>query len=261
MPDITRIASSLLEKLPLAVMMADVSGQVIYANACASRLTGYDPADREEKWLGRLFPEPMRPTGTPAAWDAHIAPPGAACGATRNGSSATLRRRDGLGLPVRLWREGVDWDGVPYELITFQDRTEEEQAREDGAISALIMQATDRGILVFDPQYRITHANRAVASLLGMTVDALRHAPSARCCPARKAISGPCASSAGSFPSARVSSWTCTPVARRARICGCAARLPRILAMMAPWRTLSSSCTTLPMTGSYVTCSAMWWKR
>ncbi|WP_415551434.1 EAL domain-containing protein [Komagataeibacter rhaeticus] len=177
MPDITRIASSLLEKLPLAVMMADVSGQVIYANACASRLTGYDPADREEKWLGRLFPEPMRPTGTPAAWDAHIAPPGAACGATRNGSSATLRRRDGLGLPVRLWREGVDWDGVPYELITFQDRTEEEQAREDGAISALIMQATDRGILVLDPQYRITHANRAVASLLGMTVDALRHAP------------------------------------------------------------------------------------
>nr|WP_231850304.1 EAL domain-containing protein [Komagataeibacter medellinensis] len=176
MTDITRIASSLLEKLPLAVMMADVSGRVVYANRQAIILTGHDPANQEEIWLGRLFPEQMQHANTPAAWEGTPPPPGPS-GITRQESCATLRRRDGLGLPVRLWRESVDWDGTLHELIALQDRTQEEQAREDAAISALIMQATDRGILLLDPQYRITHANRAVTSLLGMQPDALRNAP------------------------------------------------------------------------------------
>ncbi|WP_232272630.1 PAS domain-containing protein [Komagataeibacter europaeus] len=165
MPDITRISSPLLEKLPMAVMMADVSGRIVYGNPRACVLTGYSATDLAETRLGRLFPD--------RAVDATAT---LAMPTTQDGCT-TLRRKDGLGMPVRLYRESISWDGGLYELVALLDRTEEEQTREDAEISALIVQATDRGILVLDPQYRITHANRALTDLLGMEPAALHDAP------------------------------------------------------------------------------------
>ncbi|WP_048852503.1 EAL domain-containing protein [Komagataeibacter europaeus] len=167
MPDITRISSPLLEKLPMAVMMADVSGRIVfvYGNPRACALTGYNATDLAETRLGRLFPD--------RAVDATAT---LAMPTTQDGCT-TLRRKNGLGMPVRLYRESISWDGGLYELVALLDRTEEEQTREDAEISALIVQATDRGILVLDPQCRITHTNRALTDLLGMEPAALHDAP------------------------------------------------------------------------------------
>lgn len=171
MPDITQISSPLLEKLPMAVMMADVSGRIVYGNPRACAMTGYTATDLAQTRLGRLFPDTA--VDVTAALDA----PATQDRATTQDGCATLRRRDGLGMPVRLYRESISWDDGLYELVALLDRTEEEQAREDAEISALIVQATDRGILVLDPQYRITHANRAMTDLLGVEPAALHDAP------------------------------------------------------------------------------------
>ena len=172
MPDITQISSPLLEKLPLALMMADRAGHVLYGNARACAMTGYSAAELAATRLGRLFTtQGMLPTvdaATTQALPEHEATP--SC-------TTTLRRRDGLGLPVRLYRENLEWDGVPYELIALHDRTHEELMREQAEISAMIVQATDRGIVVLDAQYRITHANAAIATMLGVERDALHGAP------------------------------------------------------------------------------------
>ncbi len=171
MPDITQISSPLLEKLPMAVMMADVSGRVVYGNPRACDLTGYTPTDLAETRLGRLFPDQTVDVTTP------LDPSPSQDRTTADDGTTTLRRRDGLGVPVRLYRDSISWDGALYELVALLDLTEEEQARENAEISALIVQATDRGILVLDPQYRITHANRAITDLMGMEPAALHDAP------------------------------------------------------------------------------------
>ncbi len=174
MPDITQISSPLLEKLPLALMMADSAGHVLYGNARACAMTGYSATELAATRLGRLFTQCLLP-GADAA--ATLALPASAERGPTPSHCTTLRRRDGLGLPVRLYRENLEWDGVPYELIALHDRTHEELAREQAEISAMIVQATDRGIVVLDAQYRITHANAAIATMLGVERDALHGAP------------------------------------------------------------------------------------
>ena len=160
MSDISQMSSPLLEKLSLAVMIADGSGRIVYSNSPAREMTGHDESEMADTRLGRLFPDLSHacdPMPTEGARKCHT----------------TLRRRDGLGVPVHLCRESINWNGHPYELLCLHDRTEEERNREEVEISKLIVHATDRGILVLDPQYRITHANRAILALLGTEADVL----------------------------------------------------------------------------------------
>ena len=178
MSDITRISSPLLEKLPLAVMIADVSGCIVYGNPRACHLTGYDSTELEQARIGRLFPDSLPPSGTGCGTvddtSPYRDPTGLAVISTcAAGCHTTLRRRDGLKIPVRLCRESVNWDGTPYELLTLQDCREEEGLREEIEISRLIVHATDRGILSLDPHCHITHANRAITTLLGVEANAL----------------------------------------------------------------------------------------
>ncbi|GAB6967202.1 EAL domain-containing protein [Komagataeibacter kakiaceti JCM 25156] len=181
MSDIARISSPFLEKLPLAVMIADVSGCIVYGNPRARHMTGHDAAELGQTRLGRLFPDSPPPVDTgcgtvdvnaPYQEPSCITAP-SACGP---GCRTMLRRRDGLSIPVRLCRESISWEGARYELLTLQDRREEERLREEVEISKLIVHATDRGILTLDPHCHITHANRAITTLLGMEANALHGA-------------------------------------------------------------------------------------
>ncbi len=238
MSDIARISSPFLEKLPLAVMIADVSGCIVYGNPRARHMTGHDAAELGQTRLGRLFPDSPPPVDTgcgtvdvnaPYQEPSCITAP-SACGP---GCRTMLRRRDGLSIPVRLCRESISWEGARYELLTLQDRREEERLREEVEISKLIVHATDRGILTLDPHCHITHANRAITTLLGMERTPCTARPSARSCPAGKVISKPCASSTITCPGAPDSNWTYAPAHPVARNCGCAARSRRIMARMA----------------------------
>jgi diguanylate cyclase (GGDEF)-like protein/PAS domain S-box-containing protein len=164
------------------------NGVVLFANTAAERLLGVEPgglAMRSE----REFVVPN--SQTPASTEARI--------------ERRLRSKDGNEHLVQSIPHPVQWRGKPAFAVVHRDigaerelevqrRTATELVERQLSEMLTIFDELPEGIVVFDPQFRCTYANRAMgeifdvsrAQLLGWTPDdAARHVASMSEAPAR----------------------------------------------------------------------------
>jgi two-component system sensor kinase FixL len=110
-----------LDLLPLAVLVADSHGKIVFANAAAEKLFGYSRQELATMVVNKLLP-PLRLHAHVAGSNyIDLAPTG---GNSRGDRDLVARRKDGTEFPAEVTINPVSPEGEPCTLTIVIDRTE-----------------------------------------------------------------------------------------------------------------------------------------
>ena len=166
----------LVESLPVGLVVADVDGQVRYANPTAQQLTGIELLDDLLGQPVAAFVQPGESERCAAALRVALVDrvaPGAA--------EYRLARADGADAVVTSAPLPYEWDGAPAALLILQDVTALDRAREERTAVTeqlrRILEATADGVVGVDRAGLVTFVNPAAAELLGLDAQAVLGRP------------------------------------------------------------------------------------
>ena len=168
MTDLPLVAvGSILDTLPIVVVVVDASGTIVHANRRTEAVFGYDPAELVGKSIELLVPERLR--GLHSIYrEGYVEHP--SLRPMGSGLQLTGRRRDGSEFPVDISLAPVDTDRGQLVSAVVRDITE--QQRTANRIQGLLDAAPDATVVV-DASGRIALVNRQVETLFGYTPDEL----------------------------------------------------------------------------------------
>ena len=158
---------SLVELSPDAIL-AHHDGTIVFANRQALRLLGVESA---AELLGRPVVDLVDPDSPTLA--AGISPVTAtpAADAETLYLEETLRRPDGLTIPVEVGGSPIVFQGQSAIQLVIRDITERKEAEEGLRLAATVFQTTNEAIMVTDAKKRIKAINPAFTRVTGYMSD------------------------------------------------------------------------------------------
>jgi c-di-GMP-specific phosphodiesterase len=161
------ILAPALEQAIDAVVLIDDANRITLFNAAAERLWGYDRDDVLGKDVKFLVPRDIRP-----AHDGYVE-------ANRKGQTnkivgtsreVRIERKDGKEVWGSFSLSKIDVDGKIHYMGFIRDVTEEVHRREELRLLSLVVNETDRTVMVLDQNRRIIYVNRAFNELFGYSL-------------------------------------------------------------------------------------------
>lgn len=156
-----------LEQAIDAVVMIDGSNMVTHFNAAAERMWGYDRSEVLGKNVSFLVPTEIK-----GRHDSYIAA-NRTTGVNRivgRNREVKIERKDGSEVWGSLSISRVEVDGVITFMAFVRDVTEEVKQREQIALLSMVVDRTDRAILVADAGNRILYVNDAFTDMFGFSI-------------------------------------------------------------------------------------------
>jgi len=156
---------AVIDATPGAMLIADKSGRVRYANTACARSFGID-GSMTGRSIDQLAPDAMRSSGRTRELFARPGLPGRVMSA---------HRADGSTFPAMVHLAPLDLGGQELVVVTLRDMTQRQRAEEAMHASSeryrLIVQTAAEGIWMTDADDRTTFVNPTMASMLGIEVE------------------------------------------------------------------------------------------
>lgn len=169
------VLETALEESVDAVVLADDVNRITFFNAAAERLWGYHRGDVLGKDIKDFVPCGICPTRDGYV-DANR--DGYANKIVRTSREARIEREDGKEVWGSFSLSKVDIGDKIHYLVFIRDVTEEVQRREELRLLSLVVNETDRTVMVLDQNRRIIYVNRAFSDQFGYRIaDALGKLP------------------------------------------------------------------------------------
>ena len=154
----------LLEAAPDAVVATDQTGAIIYLNAQAERLFGYERSELLGQPLEILIPEQFR-----SAHHRHFAAYREKPSARSMGVGRELfaRRKDGSEFPAEISLSQIPGEGSGVALSAIRDVSERNRAQLERALLASVVNSSEDAIFATTPEGVITHWNSGAERIYG----------------------------------------------------------------------------------------------
>ncbi|MET0322305.1 MAG: PAS domain S-box protein [Duganella sp.] len=156
---------AVIDATPGAMLIAEKSGKVRYANPACARSFGAD-GNLAGRSMDQLAPDAMRSNGRARELFARPGLPGRVMSA---------HRADGTTFPAMVHLAPLDLGGQELVVVTLRDMTQRQRAEEAMHASSeryrLIVQTAAEGIWMTDADDLTTFVNPTMAAMLGVEVD------------------------------------------------------------------------------------------
>ncbi|MEC5161866.1 two-component system, sensor histidine kinase and response regulator [Janthinobacterium sp. CG_23.3] len=160
---------AILEAAPEAMLLADATGRIRYANQIGARCFAYPVEQLLGLSLEQLVPDTMR--GPPGQRELFARP-------SMPGRVLTARRRDGSQFPAKVNLTPLRMAGQDFSIVALRDMTQRQRAEEALHASSeryrLIVQTAAEGIWMTDAAGKTSFANPKMARMLGYTVQEMQ---------------------------------------------------------------------------------------
>ncbi|UGQ45756.1 PAS domain S-box protein [Massilia endophytica] len=170
--DEARVAA-ILDAMPGAMLAAESSGRVRYANAACADCFGYQPEEMKGLSMELLVPDVMRsvPGGLRELFSRPRLP----------GRVLTARRSDGKHFPAMVHIAPIQLAGQQLSVVSLRDMTRRQRSDEALHTSSeryrLIVQTAAEGIWMTDAEDRTTFVNPTMARMLGYEPETMLGRP------------------------------------------------------------------------------------
>jgi len=158
--------SAILDATPAAMMVADKSGVVHFANPACLRSFGYDHGQLVGRSIDQLVPDAMRHTGRARELLSRPHLPGRVLSA---------QRADGSHFPAMVHLSPLRLSGQDLTVVSLRDMTQRQRAEEALHASSeryrLIVQTAAEGIWMTDADERTSFVNPTMARMLGYAAE------------------------------------------------------------------------------------------
>ncbi|WP_296002641.1 PAS domain S-box protein [Rugamonas sp.] len=169
--DQARVAA-ILDATPAAMMVADKSGLVHFANPACVRSFGYEDGTLVGRSIEQLVPDAMRQTGR--ARELYSRP-------NLPGRVLSAQRADGWHFPAMVHLSPLRLSGQELTVVSLRDMTQRQRAEEALHASSeryrQIVQTAAEGIWMTDADDRTSFVNPTMARMLGYEVEQMLGKP------------------------------------------------------------------------------------